>query len=62
MRAIDDKGFNTELKLTYRAVPEHRRDVFMDRWLAFELELNAAGLTYDERVFRTRNVILERAD
>ena len=62
LRAIDDKGFNTELKLTYRAVPEHRRDVFMDRWLAFELELNAAGLTYDERVFRTRNVILERAD
>ncbi len=60
LRPIDDKGFNTELKLTYRTVPEADRDVFMERWLAFELELNAAGLGYDERVFRTRNVILER--
>lgn len=60
LRVIDDKGFNTELKLTYRGVPAARRDLFMQRWLAFELELNASGLGYDERVFRTRNVILER--
>jgi SAM-dependent methyltransferase len=56
---VDDKGFNTELKLVYRDVPEERRDAFMERWLAFELELNAAGFGYDERLFRTRNLILE---
>jgi SAM-dependent methyltransferase len=59
LRVTDDKGFNTDLKLTYRAVPETQSDVFMERWLAFELELNARGLTYDERIFRTRNVVLE---
>lgn len=62
LRVLDDKSFNTELKLTYRAIPEARREVFMERWLEFELALNSAGLGYDERVFRTRNVILERSD
>ena len=58
LRVVDDKGFNTDLKLTYRSVPEERKDAFMERWLAFELELNAAGIGYDERLFRTRNLIL----
>jgi trans-aconitate methyltransferase len=62
LRVVDDKSFNTELKLTYRAVPEAQHDVFMDRWLEFELALNSAGLAHDERVFRTRNVILEPRD
>lgn len=58
LRIVDDKGFNTELKRAYRDVPEERRDAFIERWLGFELDLNAAGLGYDERVFRTRNLIL----
>jgi SAM-dependent methyltransferase len=62
LRVLDDKGFNTELKLTYRAIPEAERDVFMEQWLAFELGLNCVGLGYDESVFRTRNVVLERSD
>jgi hypothetical protein len=44
----------------YRDVADENQDAFMERWLAFELELNAAGLRYDERVFWTRNVILEQ--
>jgi SAM-dependent methyltransferase len=61
LRVVDDKGFNTDLKLTYRTIPEAKRDLFMDRWVAFEIELNEAGVGFDERVFRTRNVILERS-
>jgi SAM-dependent methyltransferase len=61
LRILDDKGFNTELKLTYRNVPEERKDTFTEQWLAFELELNAVGIGYDERLFRTRNVILATA-
>ena len=61
LRILDDKGFNTELKLMYRNVPEERKDTFTERWLAFELELNAAGIGYDERLFRTRNLILATA-
>ena len=60
-RVVDDKGFNTDLKLTYRNVPEERRGPFMERWLAFELDLNAAGIGYDERLFRTRNLLLEHS-
>jgi cyclopropane fatty-acyl-phospholipid synthase-like methyltransferase len=60
LRVVEEKGFNTDLKLTYRAIPEARRDLFMDRWVAFELDLNEAGIGFDERVFRTRNVILAR--
>jgi len=61
LRIVDDKGFNTELKRAYRDVPEEHVDAFMQRWLAFELELNAAGIGYDERLFRTRNLVLEPA-
>jgi SAM-dependent methyltransferase len=61
LRVVDDKGFNTDLKRVYRDVPEADKDAFMEPWLAFELALNAAGFRYDERVFWTRNLILERA-
>lgn len=54
----DDKGFNTDLKLSYRDVPEDRRDVFMDLWLTFELALNAAGVGYASGLFRTHNIVL----
>jgi SAM-dependent methyltransferase len=43
LRAVDDKGFNTELKRAYRDVAEAEQDAFMERWLTFELELNADG-------------------
>jgi trans-aconitate methyltransferase len=59
LRIVDDKGFNTDLKRVYRDVADEDQDAFMERWLAFELELNAVGLRYDERVFWTRNLILE---
>jgi SAM-dependent methyltransferase len=62
LRIVDDKGFNTELKLSYRAVSESQRDLFMDSWLAFELSLNDSGFGYDERLFRTRNVLLVPSD
>jgi SAM-dependent methyltransferase len=60
LRVVEDKGFNTELKRAYREVAESDRDAFMQRWLTFELELNAAGFRYDERLFWTRNVVLEQ--
>ncbi len=60
LRIVDGKGFNTDLKRVYRDVADENQDAFMERWLAFELGLNAAGLRYDERVFWTRNVILEQ--
>jgi SAM-dependent methyltransferase len=58
LQVVDDKGFNMGLKRVYRDVVDGQRDAFMQHWLAFELELNAAGLGYDERLFRTRNLIL----
>jgi SAM-dependent methyltransferase len=60
LRVLDDKGFNTDLKVAYRSVPAQLRDVFMESWLAFELELNAQGIAYSPGLYRTRNVILER--
>ena len=60
LRVVDDKGFNTDLKWAYRDVDAADQDAFMECWLAFELGLNAAGFRFDERVFKTRNVILER--
>jgi trans-aconitate methyltransferase len=60
LRVVDDKGFNTDVKVTCRVVPEAQRDLFMERWLAFEIALNDAGVGFDERVFRTRNLVLER--
>jgi SAM-dependent methyltransferase len=59
LRVVDDKGFNTDLKLAYRAVPEDQREAFMKSWLGFELELNARGLGYRPSLYRTRNLILE---
>jgi SAM-dependent methyltransferase len=59
LRIIDDKGFNTELKRVHRRVPEEHRVVFMERWLAFELGLNAGGVGYRPELFRTRNLVLE---
>jgi cyclopropane fatty-acyl-phospholipid synthase-like methyltransferase len=61
LKMVDDKFFNTELKRFYRFVPEERRDSFMERWLAFELELNGLGLEFRDdlaSLFRTRNVVL----
>jgi SAM-dependent methyltransferase len=60
LRVVEDKGFNTELKRAYREVADADQDAFMQRWLAFELELNAAGFRYDERLFWTRNLVLEQ--
>ena len=62
LRIVDDKVFNTDLKRLFPLVPEDRRDAFMERWLAFELELNELGLAYGDELatlFRTRNVVLE---
>jgi hypothetical protein len=61
---VEDQFFNTDVKKLFPLVPEERRDAFMERWLAFELGLNELGLVYREeldRVFRTRNVLLEPA-
>jgi SAM-dependent methyltransferase len=59
LRVLDDKGFNTDLKIAYRSVPDHHREVFMKSWLAFELDLNARGIGYRPTLYRTRNLILE---
>lgn len=59
---VDDKVFNTDLKRLFRLVPDDHRTTFMERWLAFELELNELGLVYRDELgtyFRTRNVVLE---
>jgi trans-aconitate methyltransferase len=64
LRIVEDQFFNTDVKKLFPLVPEERRDAFMERWLAFELGLNELGLVYREeldRVFRTRNVLLEPA-
>jgi SAM-dependent methyltransferase len=61
LNILEDKVFNTDVKRLYRLVPEQSRDVFMERWLAFELELNELGLEYRDELaslFRTRNVVL----
>ncbi|HET8893045.1 MAG TPA: class I SAM-dependent methyltransferase [Gaiellaceae bacterium] len=59
LHVVDDKGFNTELKVAWRHVPAEQREAFMKSWLAFELDLNAAGIGYRPYLYRTRNVILE---
>jgi hypothetical protein len=61
LEIVEDKVFNTDVKRLYRLVPEQHRDVFMERWLAFELELNRLELEYRDELaslFRTRNVVL----
>jgi SAM-dependent methyltransferase len=62
LRVVEDKVFNTDLKRLYPLVPEARRQEFMDRWLAYELELNDLGIQYRDElasIFRTRNLVLE---
>jgi SAM-dependent methyltransferase len=55
---VDDKGFNTELKVAWRYVPDAQREAFMESWLAFELELNKHGIAYRPHLYRTRNLVL----
>jgi trans-aconitate methyltransferase len=65
LRIADDKVFNTDLKRLLPFVDTERRDAFMERWLAFELELNELGLDYSDEldsVFRSRNVVLIPVD
>jgi SAM-dependent methyltransferase len=64
LRVAEDKVFNTDLKRLYPLVPEEQREAFMERWLAYELELNELGLEYRDElasIFRTRNVVLDPA-
>jgi SAM-dependent methyltransferase len=65
LRTAEDKVFNTDLKRLYPLVPEPRREEFMERWLAYELELNGLGIEYRDElasVFRTRNFVLAADD
>jgi SAM-dependent methyltransferase len=62
LRIVDEKVFNTDLKRLYPLVPRDRAAAYMDRWLAFELELNELGIAYRDElatVFRTRSFVLE---
>jgi SAM-dependent methyltransferase len=64
LRIAEDKVFNTDLKRLYPLVPEPRREEFMERWLAYELELNELGIAYRDElasIFRTRNFVLHVA-
>jgi trans-aconitate methyltransferase len=64
LRVVEDRVFNTDLKRLYPLVPEPRSEEFMDRWLAYELELNELGIEYRDElasIFRTRNFLLEAA-
>jgi SAM-dependent methyltransferase len=57
-RIVDDKGFNTDLKLTYRGVPDEQREAFMQQWLALELALNESGIRFRSGIYRTHNFVL----
>ena len=62
LRVVDDKVFNTDLKRLLPLIGPESHESFMQRWLAFELELNDLGLAYRDEldsVFRTRNLLLE---
>ena len=64
LHIAEAKVFNTDLKRLYPLVTEERRAAFMERWLAFELELNELGIDYRDElasIFRTRNFVLEAA-
>jgi SAM-dependent methyltransferase len=64
LRVVEAKAFNTDLKRLFPLLPEERREAFMERWLAFELELNELGIDYRDElasIFRTRNFVLEPA-
>jgi hypothetical protein len=61
LRIVEDKVFNTDVKRLFPLVSDDRRDRFMERWLAFELDLNELGLVYADELatlFRTRNIVL----
>lgn len=65
LRIAEDRVFNTDLKRLYPLVPEARREEFMARWLAYELELNELGIEYRDglaSIFRTRNFVLAAGD
>lgn len=60
-KIIDAKFFNTNLKGTYKVIPESHRAEYMKKWLDFELWLNELGIDYDDSravFFVTRNFIL----
>jgi SAM-dependent methyltransferase len=64
LRVVDEKVFNTDLKRLYPLVPPDRAEAYMERWLAFERELNELGIEYRDElasIFRTRNFVLEAA-
>jgi Methyltransferase domain len=64
LRPVEAKSFNTDIKRLFPAVPSETRDVFMERWLAFELALNDLGIAYRDElasILRTRNFVLEVA-
>ncbi len=64
LRVVEAKAFNTDLKRLFPLLPEEHRAAFMERWLAFELELNELGIDYRDElasIFRTRNFVLEPA-
>jgi SAM-dependent methyltransferase len=64
LRIVEDKVFNTDVKRLYPLIPADRREDFMERWLAYELELNELGIEYRDElasIFRTRNFVLEAA-
>jgi trans-aconitate methyltransferase len=65
LRVVEAKVFNTDLKRLYPLVPPDRANAYMERWLAFELELNELGIEYRDElasIFRTRNFVLARSD
>jgi SAM-dependent methyltransferase len=62
LRIVEARAFNTDLKRLFPLLSEERRAAFMERWLAFELELNELGIDYRDElasIFRTRNFLLE---
>jgi trans-aconitate methyltransferase len=62
LRVVEEKSFNTDVKRLFPAVPPETRDTFMERWLAFELELNELGIVYRDElasILRTRNFVLD---
>lgn len=64
LRVLEEKSFNTDVKRLLPDVPPESRETFMDRWLAFELELNDLGIVYRDElasILRTRNFVLEAA-
>jgi hypothetical protein len=64
LRPVEDKFFNTDVKRLFASVPADTRETFMERWLAFELELNELGVVYRDElasILRTRNFVLEVA-